>query len=136
MKIGKDSRPKSIARLAVTASQALSVILWITTYFLQTSHILLVPCLSTGLDSACILPQHRSCFSILPISSSPWNHQQTAIHQQKLFGISLCGILTNAAQLCIVRQKNTCMPLANNLSSGVLSHAHFIRTSYFLCLLQ
>ena len=50
--------------------------------------------------------------------------------------ISLYGVLTNVAQLCNVRQTNTCVLLAKNPSSHVLSRACFSRTSSLLCLLQ
>ena len=47
--------------------------------------------------------------------------------------VSLCGVLTNAAQLHNVRQTNTCMSLAKSPSSRVLPHACFSRTSFLLC---
>ena len=43
---------------------------------------------------------------------------------------------TNAALLCSVRLTNTCVLLAKNPSSRVLSCACFSRTSFHLCLLQ
>ena len=50
--------------------------------------------------------------------------------------ISFYGIPTNWAQLCNIRQTNTCMSLVKNPSSHVFSHACFSRTSSLLCLLQ
>jgi len=50
--------------------------------------------------------------------------------------VSLYRIPRNAAQLHIVRWTNTCMLLAKNPSSRVLSHARFSRTSSLLCLLH
>jgi hypothetical protein len=56
--------------------------------------------------------------------------------QEVLWCISLYGVSTNAAQLPSVRQTNTCVSLAKNPSSHVLSRACFSRTSFHLCLLQ
>ena len=50
--------------------------------------------------------------------------------------ISLYGVLKISAQPQCVRQTNTCVLLAKNPSSCVLSHACFSRTSSLLCLLQ
>ena len=89
---------------------------------------------STGLASA---SASVSAEISVPISLSPWKWQETAVHQQKLFGdISLCGGPTNGAQLHSVRRTNTCVSLTKNPSSHVLSQACFSRTSFLLCLLQ
>lgn len=64
------------------------------------------------------LPLHTSCLSM---------YSQSARVQ---------GIPINAAQLCNVRRTNTCVLLAKNPSSRVLSHACFSRTSSLLCLPQ
>ena len=50
--------------------------------------------------------------------------------------VSLCGVLTNAAQLHNARQINTCVSPGKNPSSRVLSCACFSRTSSLQCLLQ
>jgi hypothetical protein len=50
--------------------------------------------------------------------------------------VSLYGIPTNAAQLHKVRRTNTCVLLAKNPPSRVLSQACFSRASSLLCLLQ
>jgi hypothetical protein len=73
----------------------------------------------------------------LPIRPSLWKCQETAAHHKKFsWCVSLYGVPTNIAQLCNVRQSNTCMLLAKNPSSCVLSCACFSRTSFHLCLLQ
>jgi hypothetical protein len=46
---------------------------------------------------------------------------------------SLCGVLTNEAQLCNVKWTNTCVLLAKNPLLHVLSNTCFSRTSSLLC---
>ena len=76
-----------------------SIMSWSNICTLQASCVLHLSCLSLGLVSAWILPQH-----VHPI----------AAHHQKLFGAFLCGVPTKAVQLCSVRQTNTCVSLAEN----------------------
>jgi hypothetical protein len=93
-----------------------------------------------------LYPPNITCFSstlvsvladiTLPISLSPGKWQESAAHHQKFFGVSLYGAPTNAAQLRSVRRTNTCISLAKNLLSSVLSHACFSRISSLLCLLH
>jgi hypothetical protein len=95
-------------------------------YTLPTSHVLHVPFLSTGLASAWASNQ--------PESTEAARNCSTPL---QVFGaISLYGSSTNATQLHNVRQTNTCMLLAKNLLSHVLSCACFSRISTLLCLLQ
>jgi hypothetical protein len=87
---------------------------------------------SVGLTSAQVLPQ-----PVHPTSPSPWKQQKTAAHHQKVFVAFLSMAPgTNGAQLCKVSQTNTCLLLATNSLSRVLSHACFSRTSSLLYLLQ
>ena len=101
---------------------------------------------SVCLASAGLLPQHRFPLStrIHPTSLRPRKRLEAAAHHQNSrtvvwFGLVFCevslyGVLTNAAQLCSARLTNTCVSLAKNPSSHVLSC--FIRKSSVLCLLQ
>ena len=115
-------RPISVYIASYTTKpNSVSIMSWTNICTLQTSCVLHLSCLSPGLVSAWILPQH-----VHPI----------AAHHQKLFGAFLCGVPTKAVQLCSVRQTNTCVSLAKNPSSRVLSRACFSRTSSLLCLLQ
>ncbi|EDL19643.1 mCG61979, isoform CRA_b, partial [Mus musculus] len=75
-----------------------------------------------------VLPQH-----VHPVTQSPQKQQET-VPPEVFWCVSLSGVLTNAAQLRNVRQTNTCVLLAKNLSLCVLSHACFSRTSSLLCL--
>jgi hypothetical protein len=73
---------------------------------------------------------HLSQLTSLPTSPSLLKQQETAVHYQKIFGcISLYGVTINAAQLHNVRHIDTCMSLANNPLSHVLSCACFSRIS-------
>ena len=80
-KISEDSRPTSIAQLAVPASQALSPSLRGVLFIPSKHHVS-----SMGLASA-----HTSVSAdiTLPISPSPWKQQETAAHHQKFFGAFL-----------------------------------------------
>ena len=96
-------------------------------YTLQTTRALHGSCLSMDLFSAC---GSVSADITLPISPSPRKQQETAAHHQKDFWcISLCGVPTNATQLCNVRWTNTCMLLAFH------SCVHLNKMS-FMCFLQ
>ena len=79
-----------------------------------------------------------SAYIILSINPSLQNQQEATAHYQKFFFmcVSLCGVLTNGAQLHNVRRVNTCVSLLKNPSSNVLSCACFSRTSFHLYLLQ
>ena len=82
---------------------------------------------------------HGSCFSWHHAASKPESAEVVRKYGMPPDGfwcISLHGVLTNAVQLCNIRPINTCMLLAKNRSSRVLSHACFSRTSFHLCLLQ
>jgi hypothetical protein len=119
-------RPTSITTAnCTTKPSSVSVTPCSPIYALQASCVLHVPCLS-------MCTEHTH-----PISSSPWKRQQTAAHHQRVFWcISFHEVLTNATQLCSVRQTSTRVSLAKNPSSRVLSRACFSRTSSLLCLLQ
>jgi hypothetical protein len=103
-------------------------------YSLQTSQILHESCLSTCLASAmCVcLSWHHSANQ--PKSKETARNCSTP--PEIFWYVSLYGVTTNGAQLCNVRQTNTCALLAKNPSSRVLSWACFSRTSLLLCLLQ
>ena len=88
------------------------------------------PTSSRDLASACV---PASDDITLQISSGPKKQHTT---RSFFWCISLYGVPTNAAQLCNVRQTNTCVLLAKNPSSHVLSHACISRTSSLLCLFQ
>jgi hypothetical protein len=82
--------------------------------------------------------QHESCLSWHHSANQPESKEAARNYStpsENFWCISLYGVLTNGAQLCNVRQTNTCMPLAKN-PSLVLSCACFSRTSFLLCLLQ
>ena len=119
-KISEDLRPTSIAQLAVPASQALSPSLCGVLFIPSKHHVS-----STCLASACASNHPESLEAAANCSTPP----------EVFWCISLYG-RTNAAQLCSVRWTNTCVSLAKNLSSRVLSCAYFSRTSFHLCLLQ
>jgi hypothetical protein len=95
---------------------------------------------SMDFASTWVLPQHE-CLS-------QWHHAVNQPESPKLarncsippevfggFVVSLYGVPRNAAQLYI-RWTNTCVLLAKNPLSCVLSHACFSRTSVHLFLLQ
>ena len=126
--ITEDWRPRSLLCRASYASKPPSQSVESYLYSLQTSHVLHGSCLST-----CIcLSWHLSVSQ--PESEEAARNCSTP--PEVFWCISLYGVLTNAAQLCNVRQTNTCMLLAKNPSSRVLSCACFSRTSFHLCLLQ
>jgi hypothetical protein len=77
---------------------------------------------STGLASA-----HASKLTSLCPLAEVWGSGKELQHTTRIF----FGVLTNAAQLCNVRQTNTCVLLAKNPSSHALSCVCFN-----LCLLQ
>ena len=92
---------------------------------------------STGLASARVLSQH--CLSWRHSANQPKSVEMATNYStppEVFWCISLYGGPTNAAQLHSVRQTNTCLSLAKNPSSSVLSRARFSRTSFHLCLLQ
>jgi hypothetical protein len=108
--------PTSLAQLAVSASQALSPSLRGVLFIISKHHVSLV----------CASNQPKSVVVATNCSTPP----------EVFCQVSLYGVPTNAAQLCNVRQTHTCVLLAKNLSSQVLSHACFSRTSSLLCLPQ
>ena len=123
-KIREDERPTGIAQLAVPASQALSLSLH-GVLFIPSKHHVSSMCmhgfyLSTCLQSARVLGSRNKL-------------QHTT---RSFWCVSLYGVSTNAAQLHSIRQTNTCVSLAKNPSSRVLSHVCFSRTSTLLYLLQ
>ena len=124
MKISEDARPTSVTQLTVPASQALSPSFCGVQFIPSKHHVS-----STCLASACASNQPESLEVTTNCSIPP-----------EVFGgggsIFLYGVPTNTAQLHNVRWTNTCVSLAKNLSSCVLSHACFSRTSSLLCLLQ
>jgi hypothetical protein len=87
--------------------------------------------------SICLASAHESVSVdiTLSIGLSSQTQQEDVIHHQKFFGV-FPRVPTNEAPLHNVRWTNICMSLAKNLSSHVLSHACFSRTSFHLCLLQ
>jgi hypothetical protein len=92
------------------------------------------------------LPQHVSCLNTWSLSQltllcqSAWvlRNSKKLQHTTRRFFLclSLYGIQINEAQLCNVRQTNTCVFLAKNPSSRILSDSCFSRTSFHLHLLQ
>jgi hypothetical protein len=83
------------------------------------------------------LPHHLSCRSWHHSANQPKSlegSRNCSTPPEVFWWISVYGVLTNAAQLCNVRQ--TCALLAKNPSSCVLSCTCFSRTSFHLCLLQ
>jgi hypothetical protein len=93
-----------------------------------------------------VLSQNRSILAhesvsadiTLPISLSHGKWQETVMcHQKFLVHFSLCSPdKWNSTMQCKMEQYNTCISLAENLSSCVLSSVCFSRTSFHLCLLQ
>jgi hypothetical protein len=86
-----------------------------------------------------VWPQHVSLSQLTSLCQStrvPESGKKPQHTTKRCWWISLYGALTNGAQLRSVRWTGTCMSLAKNPSSHVLSHACFIRTCYLLCLLQ
>ena len=92
----------------------------------------------------CALPHPGLCFSRGLASAHASNQSESkeaarncSTPPEVFWCVSLYGVLTNAAQLCNVRQTNTCVFLANNSSPYVLSHVCFSRTFFFyVCLLH
>jgi hypothetical protein len=122
--ISEDRRATSVAQLAVPTSQALSLSLH-GVLFIPSKHHVSSMCmhgfyLSTCLQSARVLGSRNK---LQHTTGSFWC-------------VSLYGVSTNAAQLHSIRQTNTCVSLAKNPSSRVLSHVCFSRTSSLPCLLQ
>jgi hypothetical protein len=120
-------RTTNIAQLAIPASQAVSFSLWSPVYTFQASLVLHVPCLTLATASASNKPESSE---VATNCSTP---------PQFIYLFFSCVSMAsaqNAAQLGNVRQTYTCMPLTNNLSSCVLSHACFSRTSSLLDLFQ
>jgi hypothetical protein len=105
---------------------SLSIISWNTIYTLQTSLVLHATCLSKGLFPACSTNQPQSLEAT----------RNCSIPSEIFWRTSLYGFLTNEAQLCNVKWINTCMFLANNPSSCVLSCVCCIRIFSLLCMLQ
>jgi hypothetical protein len=84
-----------------------------------------------------VLSCHTSCLSCQHSANQPRSGRQEATLPPELFWcVSLCGVPTSGTQLHNVRRTNTCISLAKNPSSRVLSCAWFSRISYHLCLLQ
>jgi hypothetical protein len=92
-----------------------------------------------------VLPYQVSCLSMCVCFS--WHHSANQPESPEVarnwstppevsWCVSLYGVLTNADQLCNVRQTNTCVLLAKSSLSCVLSHACFSLTTSLLCLLQ
>ena len=115
-KISKDTRATSIMQPAVPASQALPLTPWSPIYVLHSTR------------PPRVLPQH-----IQPISLILWKQQNLQYTTGNFQCISLYRVLTKAAQLHNLRWTKTCVLLAKNLSSHVLSCACFNVTSFLLC---
>ena len=119
--INKGARPTSFAQLAVPASQDLSPSLCGVLFIPFKHHV----------SSMCLASAHASNW--------PRSLEVTAncsIQPEGFWCISLHGVPTNVAQLHNVRRINTCVSLAKNLSSCVISRACFSRISSLLCLLK
>jgi hypothetical protein len=119
VKINKDTRHTRVAQLA---NQAM---------YPSFHGVLFVP--SKHHMSFMYLASTWSCLSIQQSNEVATNCNT---RPEILGGVFLFFFPTNAAQLQNVGQTNTCLPLAKNLSSCVLSCARFSRTSSLLCLLQ
>ena len=78
-----------------------------------------MPCFSMALASAHASSQPESTEVATNCSTPP----------EVFWCVSLHGVPINLAQLCYMRQTSTCMLLAKNPSSHVLSHACLSRTS-------
>ena len=120
-KISKDSRPTSIAQLAVPANQPIFITLRSPIYTPSKHHVS-----STCLASACASNQPKSLEVATNCRRPP----------EAFLFFSLYSVMTNEVQLCKVRQTNTCVSLAKNLSSHVPSRVCLSRKSSLLCLLQ
>jgi hypothetical protein len=124
-------RPTSSAQLAVCTSKPSSVYITPWSPFLYPPNIMCPPraliqhvsCLSTGLTSACISSQSKSLEAATNCSTPP----------EVFWCVSVYGVLTSAAQVHNGRQTYTCVLLTKNLSSWVLSHACFSKTSPLSC---
>ena len=117
----EDMRATNITQLAGPASQALSPS-FRGVLFIPSQHRMFTTCLASASSSY----QPESSEAATNYSTPP----------EVFWCVSLYGVPTNAAQLRNVRQTNTCVSLAKNLSSHVLSCACFSRTSSLLHLLQ
>ena len=124
---------EAFSKLALQASQAPLTACWVL--FI----------LSPNMCPPWVLPHHMSCFSTWVCLS--WHHfanwpktieaaRNCSTPPEVFWCVSLCGALTNATQLCSVRWTNTCVLVAKNPLSYVLSCACLSRTSFYLCLLQ
>ena len=98
-------------------------------YTLQISWVLHGSCLSVWVCLCC----HHSANQPKSIEAAARN---CSTPPEVSWCVSLYGVLTNADQLCNVRQTNTCVLLAKSSLSCVLSHACFSLTTSLLCLLQ
>ena len=121
-KISEESRPTSIAQLAVPASQALSLSLC-GVLFIPSKHQLSFTCLG----SARVLLQHMSCLSVALASVCASNEPESmevarncSIPPEVFWYFSFYGVLSNAAHLWNVRHTNTYRLLA-----GILHHESF-----------
>lgn len=85
---------------------------------------------STGPASA-----HVSLSADITLQSA-WFHRSCSTPSQVFSCFSLYGVPTNPTQLCNVKQIDTCMLLAMNASSCVLSRAWYSRKSFLPCLLH
>ena len=100
-KISEESRPTSIAQLAIPASQALSLSLC-GVLFIPSKHQLSFTCL----DSAWVLLQHMSCLSVALASVCASNEPESmevarncTIPPEVFWYFSFYGVLSNAAHL-------------------------------------
>ena len=124
---GKRRSGKTRDLQACTASctskpSSVSIILWSPIYTLQTS---------------CALRQYVSCSAHVSNHSESEEAGNKLQHTTRSFLV--CFFLWSPdkwSSTIHVRLTNTCVSLAKNLSSHVLSCAYFSRTSFYLCLLQ
>jgi hypothetical protein len=127
-KITEETHTRCTASSISKPSSALSTVRRVLFYTLQISGVLHGSCLSM-----CVcLSSHHSANQ--PESAEA--ARNCSIPPEVFWCISVCGVATSAAQLHNVWWTNTCVLLAMNPSSSVLSHACFSRTSSLLCLLQ
>jgi hypothetical protein len=122
-------KPIAVEELALSTSLA------------QPSHCLLSPIytlqtiMCPPLASVYALPQHMSYLSWHDSANQPKFSEEARNCNSFLVHFSL-WVQINGCQLPNVKWTNTCVSLAKNPSSCVLSRACFSRTSSFLCLLQ
>jgi hypothetical protein len=98
-----------------------------------------ITCPPPVLPQHVILPQYVHLSQLTSLCQSAQVHGgcKKLQHTTRFFWcVSLYGVPTNGAQLHNVRWTDTCMSLAKNPSSSVLSRVCFSRTSSLLCLLQ